>query len=163
MAPRHKPRNPTARQTHNIRNHHDPHQHGQRNDQETRGNTHRDTYMTPSDTIHKLDDVIEIQDHKHLNNQTTYLAMQWSPEILTQEQINACTNEGFKPKHIHPITYQTSTPTYKVRWQLTWHLESTITECESGPHALAQYKQRTQTPIRTKRRTPQVNTRTTKG
>ncbi len=51
-----------------------------------------DTYMTPSDTIFTQYDVIEIQDHKHLNNHTTYLVSQWSPEIFTQKQINACTN-----------------------------------------------------------------------
>jgi hypothetical protein len=32
-----------------------------------------DTYMTPSETILTPYDVIEIQDHRHLNNQTTYL------------------------------------------------------------------------------------------
>jgi hypothetical protein len=73
------------------------------------------TYMTPSDTIPY--DVIEIQDHRHLTNQPTYLVTQWSPEILTQKQINACTKEGFQPKHIHPITHQTGTPTYEVLWQ----------------------------------------------
>jgi hypothetical protein len=56
------------------------------------GATHAgDTYMTPSETILTSYDVIEIQDHIHLNNQTTYLVSQWSPEILTQEQISACT------------------------------------------------------------------------
>jgi hypothetical protein len=78
-----------------------------------------DTYTTPSDTIHTPYDVIEIQDHIHLNNQTTYLVTQWSPEILTHERINACTKEGFQPKHIHPITHQTSTTTYEVHWQPT--------------------------------------------
>ena len=29
--------------------------------------------MTPSDTIHTPYDFIEIQDHRYLNNQTTYL------------------------------------------------------------------------------------------
>ena len=41
------------------------------------GATHTgDTYMTPSDAINIPYDVIEIQDHKHLNNQTTYLVTQ---------------------------------------------------------------------------------------
>ena len=74
-----------------------------------------DTYMTPSDTILTLYDAIEIQNHRHLNNQTTYLVKQWSLEILTQEQINACTNEGFQPKYIHSITHQTGTPIYEVQ------------------------------------------------
>jgi len=110
------------------------------------GATHKeDTYMTPCDTIHTPYDVIEIQDHRHLNNQSTYLVTQRSPEILTQVQINACTTEGFQPKHIHPIMHQTDTPTCEVHWQLTWQLESTITKCDSGLIVLAQYKQRTQT------------------
>jgi hypothetical protein len=105
------------------------------------GATHTgDTYMTPSETILTPYDVIEIQDHRHINNQTTYLVSQWSPEILTEEQINACTKEGFQPKHIHPISHQTGTPIYEVHWQPTWQLKSTITDCESGPQALAQYK-----------------------
>ena len=80
-----------------------------------RGPTHTgDTYMTPSSTILTPYDVIEIQDHGDLYNQTKYLVTQWSPEILTQEQINACTNERFQPKHIHPVTHQTCTPTYGV-------------------------------------------------
>jgi len=43
------------------------------------------TYMTPSETILTPYDVIEIQDHIHLTNQTTYLVSERSPEILTQE------------------------------------------------------------------------------
>jgi hypothetical protein len=102
-----------------------------------------DTYITPSETIITPYDVIELKDHRHLNNQTTYMVSQWSPEILTQEQISACTKEEFQPKHVHPITYQTGTPIYEVHWQPAWQLKSTITECESGPQTLAQYKQRT--------------------
>ena len=94
--------------------------------------------MTPSETMLTPYDVIEIQDHRHLNNQTTYLVSQWSPEILTQEQISACTKEGFQPKHVHPITHQTGTTIYEVHWQPAWQLETTITDCESGPQALAQ-------------------------
>ena len=61
-----------------------------------RGVTHTgDTYVTPSDTILTPYDVIQMQDHIHLNSQTTYLVTQWSPEILTQVQIDACTKEGF--------------------------------------------------------------------
>jgi len=106
-----------------------------------RGATHvGDTYTTPSDTILTLYDFIEIQDHRHLNNQTTYRVTQWSPEILTQEQINVCTIEGFQLKHIHLITHQTGIPTYEVQWQPAWQLESTIIESESGPNALARYK-----------------------
>jgi hypothetical protein len=33
----------------------------------------RGTYMTPSDTIHTPYDLIEIQDHRHVNIKTTYL------------------------------------------------------------------------------------------
>jgi len=81
----------------------------------TQGATYtRDTYMTPSDIIHTPYDVIEIKDHGHLNNQTTYLVTQWSPEILTQEQINACTKEEFQPKHIHPVTHQPGTSIFEV-------------------------------------------------
>jgi hypothetical protein len=58
---------------------------------------------------------------------------------------------------------QTGTPTYEVHWQPAWQLESTIIESESGPHALAQYKQRTQTQRRTKRRTPIINQKTEEG
>ena len=74
--------------------------------------------MTPSETILTPYDVIEIQDHIHLNDQTIYLVSQWSPEILTQEQINVCTKEEFQPKHI-----QTGTPTYEAHWQPSWQLE----------------------------------------
>jgi hypothetical protein len=98
-----------------------------------------------------------------LNNQTTYLVTQWSPEILTQEQIDACKNEEFQPKHIHPSINQTCTPTYEVHWQLAWQLESTIIESESGPRALAQYNKKTQTQRRTKRRTPIINQKTEEG
>jgi len=51
--------------------------------------------MMPSDKIYTPYDVLEIQDHRHLNNQTTYPVTQWSPEVRTQEQIQACTKEGF--------------------------------------------------------------------
>jgi hypothetical protein len=44
-----------------------------------------DTHMTPSEIILAPYDVIEIQDHRRLNNQATYLVTQWGPEILTQE------------------------------------------------------------------------------
>jgi hypothetical protein len=47
--------------------------------------THQEhTYMTPTETINQKYDVLEIQNHKHLYNQTTYLGTQWNPEILTQ-------------------------------------------------------------------------------
>ena len=66
-------------------------------------------------------------------------------------------------QNIRPITHQAGIPTYEVHSQPSWQLESPITECESVPGALAQYKQRTQTQTRIKRRTPQVNPRTTEG
>jgi len=66
--------------------------------------THQEhTYMAPSENIHTTYDVLEIQDHRYLQNQTTYLVTQWSPEILPQEYIDTCTKEGFKSKHIHPL------------------------------------------------------------
>jgi hypothetical protein len=54
--------------------------------------------MTPSEIINTTYDVLEIQDHGHLHNQTTYLVTQWIPEILTQEQIGTCTKEGQPPR-----------------------------------------------------------------
>ena len=57
-----------------------------------RKETHQEhTYTTPSETINTTYDVLEIQDHRQLHNQTTYLVTQSSPEILTQEQIDTCT------------------------------------------------------------------------
>jgi hypothetical protein len=48
--------------------------------------THQEhTYMTPSESINTPYDILEIQDHRYLNNQTTYMVTQFSPEILTQE------------------------------------------------------------------------------
>jgi hypothetical protein len=44
-----------------------------------------DTYMTPSGTINSPYDVLATQDHRHLNNQITYLVTQWNPEILSQD------------------------------------------------------------------------------
>jgi hypothetical protein len=70
--------------------------------------------MTPSETIYTKYDVLEIQDHKHLHNQTMYLVTQWSPEILTQKQIDACTKEGFKSKHIHSLDHTEGRPLYEV-------------------------------------------------
>jgi hypothetical protein len=73
-----------------------------------------DTYMAPSETIYMPYDVLEIKYHEHFNNQTKYLVTQWSPEILSQEQIDACINEEFLTKAIHLITHQTGQPTYEV-------------------------------------------------
>ena len=42
-----------------------------------------DTYTIPSETIH-TPCVLEIQCHKHLSNQATYLLTRWSPEMLSQ-------------------------------------------------------------------------------
>ena len=94
--------------------------------------------MTPSETIHIPYEVLEIQAHKHLNNKTTYLDIQYSPEILSQGQINACINEEFQPKHILSITHHTGAPTYEVHWQPAWQLESIITVCDSSSAALSQ-------------------------
>jgi hypothetical protein len=115
------------------------------------------TYTTPSETIKTTYDVLEIQDHRRLHSQTTYLITQWSPEILTQEQIYTCTKEGFTSKHIHPLYHIEGRPLYEVHWRPTWQLDSTIMDNESGPTALQAHKQRTHKPRQVKRRTPPVN------
>jgi hypothetical protein len=119
--------------------------------------------MTPSETINTTYDVLEIQDHIHLYNQTTYLITQWSPEILTLEQIDACTKEGFTSKHIHPLDHTEGRPLYEVYWGPAWQLDSTIVDCESGPAALKAYKQRPPTPRHVKRRTPPMSPVTIEG
>jgi hypothetical protein len=119
--------------------------------------------MAPSETIHTSYDILEIQDHRHLHNQTTYLVTQWRPEILTQEQIDICTKEGFKSKHIHPLDHTDGRPLYEVHWEPAWQLDSTIMDCENGPTALQAYKQKTQVPRRVKRRTPLENPITKEG
>ena len=73
--------------------------------------------MAPSETIYASYDILEVQDHRHLRNQTTYLVTQWRPEILTQEQIAICTKEGFKIKHIHPLDHTDGIPLYEVHWE----------------------------------------------
>ena len=97
--------------------------------------------MSLNDTIHTTSDVLEIQDHRQLNNQTTYLVTQWSPEIPTQEQIDDCIHEGFQIKQIHSIMHNTGQPTYEVYWKPAWQLDSTIKDCDNGPEALAAYEQ----------------------
>jgi hypothetical protein len=99
--------------------------------------------MTPTKTIHATYDVLEMQDHRHLNNQTLYLVTQRSSEILTQSQIDTCTKEGFEIKHIQPIDHTVGQPLYEVQWSPAWQLDSTIVDSESGPDALLAYKQRT--------------------
>jgi len=66
--------------------------------------------MKPNDTINTPYDVLEIQDDKYLNNPTTYLVTQWSPEILTQEQIDNYIKEGFTSKQIHPLDHTEGRP-----------------------------------------------------
>jgi hypothetical protein len=79
--------------------------------------THQEhTYTRPSETMHTTYNVLEIQDHGNLHNQTTYLVTQWSPEILTQEQIDTCTKEGFKSIHIHPLDHIEGRPLYEVHY-----------------------------------------------
>jgi len=113
--------------------------------------------MTPSETINTTYDVLEIYDHGHLNNQTTYLVTQWSPEILTQEQIQNCRKEGFTSKHIQPLDHTEGRHLYEVHWGLAWQLDSTIMDCESGPAALQAYKQRMHMPRQVMRRIPPKN------
>ena len=105
--------------------------------------THQeDTYMTPNETMHTTYDVLEIQDHRHLNNQTSYLVTEWSPEILTQSKIDTCTREGFEIKHIHPIDHTEFQPLSEVHWNPAWQLDSTTMDSESGPEALTTCKQK---------------------
>ncbi len=119
--------------------------------------------MTPSETINKTYDVLEIQDYRHLHNQATYMVTQWSPEILTQERIYTCTKEGFTSKYIQPLDHTDGRPLYERHWGPAWQLDSTIMDNESGPAALQAYKQRTQKPRQVKRRTPLVNPITREG
>ena len=48
--------------------------------------------------------------------------------------------------------HNTGQPPYEVYWKPAWQLDSTIKDCDSEQEALAAYKQRTQPPRRTKRR-----------
>jgi hypothetical protein len=107
--------------------------------------------------MHTTYDALEIQDHRHLNIQTSYLVTQWSPEILTQSQLDTCTREGFEVKHIHPIDHTDGQPLYEVHWSPAWQLDSTIVDSESGLDALTTYKQRTRLERRNKRKTPPIN------
>jgi hypothetical protein len=86
--------------------------------------------MTPSETINTTYDVLKIQDHRHLYNQTPYLVTKWSPKILTQEQIDACIKEGFTSKHIHSLDHIEGRPLYEVHWGPAWQLDSTIMDCD---------------------------------
>jgi len=108
--------------------------------------------MTISETIHTTYDLLEIQHHIHLNNQTLYLVTQWSLEILRQPQIDSCTTAGFEINHIHPIDYTDGQPLYEVHWSPAWQLDSTTMDSESEPDALTTYKQRTQLQRRTKKK-----------
>ena len=74
--------------------------------------------QTPSETIDTSYDVLAILDHKHLHNQTSYLVTQWSPEILTQEQIDTCAKEEFTSKHIHPLDHTEGRPLYDTEGRL---------------------------------------------
>ncbi len=117
--------------------------------------THQEhIYMKPSETINTAYDELEIQDHRHLHNQTTYLVTRWSPEILTQEQTDICTKEGFASKHIHTLDHTEERPLYEVHWGPAWQIDSAIMDNESGLAALHAYKQRTKKPRQVKRRTP---------
>ena len=72
------------------------------------------TCMTPVETIHTTYDVLEIHYHEQLNNQTSYLVIQWTPKILTQLQIYTCIRGGFEIKHVHPIDHTDGQPLYEV-------------------------------------------------
>ena len=109
-----------------------------------------DTYIKPNETIRTPYDALDIQNYRHLNNQATYLVTRWSPEILSQEQIQACINTRFQSKYIHIITHQTGQLTYEV------HLKA---EAE----APAACKQRLQPPRKTNWCTPPENPLTTGG
>jgi len=68
--------------------------------------------MSPSETIYTPYDVLEVQEHKHINNQTTYLFTQWGTKILTKEQIDGCPKEDFQDKtytqsHVHTANQPT--------------------------------------------------------
>ncbi len=155
MAQIHQPRKPSNHQSLQLWNNHYSHNCQEKHLKKTQARHQEHKYVTPCETIHTSYDVLEIQYHRHLHNQTTYLVTQWRLEILTQEQIDISTKEGFKSKHIQPSDHTDGSPLYEVHWEPAWQLDSTIMDNENGPISLQAYKQITQEQRRVKRRTPQ--------
>jgi 4-hydroxyphenylpyruvate dioxygenase-like putative hemolysin len=76
---------------------------------DTKPNTYdTDTYVifALSEQMYTPYNVLEIQDHKHINKHTTYLVTLWSQEIFIKEQIDVCMI--VEAKHIHTFTQYTS-------------------------------------------------------
>jgi len=95
-------------------------------------------YLVPSEVLNTPFDILEISSHRTIITQTTYLVSQWSPELLTQQQIQLHLAEGFKVQLQIPLL--DCADTYEVHWEPAWQTYETIMGTATGPQALDTYR-----------------------